>query len=71
MERSKTTYKTLIARMKEKYAPPSLTVVTFKVEKGFIDSSVQSLAIFSIFTYNNDETDLNQAASYSENNWEW
>ena len=50
--------------------PPSLTVVTFKVEKGFIDSSVQSLAIFSIFTYN-DETDLNQAASYSENNWEW
>ena len=57
--------------MKEKYAPPSLTVVTFKVEKGFIDSSVQSLAIFSIFTYNNDETDLNQAASYSENNWEW
>ena len=71
MERSKTTYKTLIARMKEKYAPPSLTVVTFKVEKGFIDSSVQSLAIFSIFTYNNDETDLNQAASYSENNWVW
>lgn len=71
MERSKTTYKTLIARMKEKYAPPSLTVVTFKVEKGFIDSSVQSLAIFSIFTYNNDETDLNQAASYSENNWQW
>lgn len=71
MERSKTTYKTLIARMKEKYTPPSLTVVTFKVEKGFIDSSVQSLAIFSIFTYNNDETDLNQAASYSENNWEW
>lgn len=70
MERSKTTYKTLIARMKEKYAPPSLTVVTFKVEKGFIDSSVQSLAIFSIFTYN-DETDLNQAASYSENNWQW
>ena len=71
MERSKTIYKTLIARMKEKYAPPSLTVVTFKVEKGFIDSSVQSLAIFSIFTYNNDETDLNQAASYSENNWVW
>ena len=56
--------------MKEKYTPPSLTVVTFKVEKGFIDSSVQSLAIFSILTYN-DETDLNQAASYSENNWQW
>ncbi len=71
MERSKITYKTLIARMKEKYAPPSLTVVTFKVEKGFIDSSVQSFAIFSIITYNNDETDLNQAASYSENNWVW
>lgn len=57
--------------MKCNYISPSLTVVTFKVEKGFENSSTVSSPLeFDFFTFDPNE-EQNQAASYNESHWNW
>lgn len=49
-----------------------LTVVSFRVERGFETSGelVATPFDFDMFITDNDR-DLNQAASYQENHWNW
>lgn len=57
--------------MKRNYIAPSLTVVTFKVEKGFENSSTVSSPLeFDFFTFDPNE-EQNQAANYNESHWNW
>jgi len=57
--------------MKQEYIAPVLTVVSFRVERGFETSGVVSSPFdFDMFITDNDR-DLNQAASYQESHWNW
>ncbi|MBP5189704.1 MAG: hypothetical protein J6031_02170 [Bacteroidales bacterium] len=58
--------------MKQPYSAPKLTVVTFRVEQGFVGSMQESqrLLDFDFYVFN-DESDYNQAASYHETDWTW
>ena len=57
--------------MKVKYTPPTLTIVTFQVEKGFLGSSPDPVSCFELFLNDEGTDDLNQAASYESHYWEW
>ena len=56
--------------MKQEYIAPKLTVVTFKVERGFDASAFSTLFVCGLLTSETDEN-LNQAASYEESTWTW
>lgn len=57
--------------MKQEYIAPVLTVVSFRVERGFDASGVVSSPFdFDMLITDNDR-DLNQAASYQESHWNW
>ncbi len=56
--------------MKEKYTPPTFTVVTFHVEQGFAGTAPDPVFNFELFLSESDEN-LNQAATYNEGYWNW
>lgn len=56
--------------MKQPYTAPKLTVVSFKVERGF-EGSLDGAPLKFDFVLFDDDEDLNQAAGYSESNWTW
>lgn len=56
--------------MKEKYTPPTFTVVTFHVEQGFAGTGPDPVFNFELFLSENDE-DLNKATTYNEGYWDW
>ena len=57
--------------MKAKYTPPTLTIVTFKVENGFLGSSPDPVSCFELFLNDEGTGDLNQAASFEPYDWDW
>ena len=57
--------------MKAKYTSPTLTIVTFQVENGFLGSSPDPVFNFDLFMSEDGDGDLNQAASYESNYWDW
>lgn len=52
--------------MKEEYTSPKFTVVTVKVENGFIGSA-EHIEVFDML----DSYEDNQASSYSDQYWSW
>lgn len=58
--------------MKKEYSSPQLTVVNFRVEKGYTLSNGES-AIITSFEFQDRETisNDNQASEFSYSDWSW
>lgn len=59
--------------MKQFYTAPELVVVSFKVENGFVGSGAVGSPLNLDFDFQlfDESEDKNQAASYTESNWDW
>lgn len=57
--------------MRKEYTPPTLDIVTFKVELGFVTSSEQSAVSNFEFQLTEAVADNNDATQFTYSDWSW